>query len=488
MPGCGSRCTRPASGYYSAGATKLGGGGDFVTAPEISSLFSRCLARQCADVLRDTGGDVLELGAGSGRMAADMLTELAALECAAGAIPHPRSQRGSRRAPARAPRAAAAEFVRARAVVRPLAGAEHARRGAGQRSARRDARGTVRAARPAGRHRRARARRRAHGERIRMARDVAERRSSCTPWPTSSRRCRRRCPTVTCRRSAWRSSRGWRASRGSWKRASRCSSTTACRARTSTIPDRATGTLRCHFRHRAHSDPFINVGLQDITAWVDFTRVAEAADSAGLEVLGFATPGRVPHRRRHGVAADHRDAARGRRCARAGEARRRSAPAPAARRDGRDLQGHRARARISSRRSRDSARRRWRCSGLCGDLVPAARQRFRPVRQTTFSAALHLRYLLGHVPRKPDRLSSSIVSACCAAALGIACNADRAYFPTGYRAWTITKFRVIGPESGSSNRKVACVTITRTSKALASWGRFRDGFGDRRRTRAPEAR
>jgi SAM-dependent MidA family methyltransferase len=54
-------------------------------------------------------------------------------------------------------------------------------------------------------------------------------------------------------------------------------------------PDRSTGTLRCHFRHRAHNDPFINVGLQDITAWVDFTRVAESADSAGLEVLGFAS-------------------------------------------------------------------------------------------------------------------------------------------------------------------------------------------------------
>ena len=54
-------------------------------------------------------------------------------------------------------------------------------------------------------------------------------------------------------------------------------------------PERSTGTLRCHFRHRAHDDPFINVGLQDITAWVDFTRVAEAADSAGLEVLGFAS-------------------------------------------------------------------------------------------------------------------------------------------------------------------------------------------------------
>src|SRR5204863_1403214 len=71
----------PGLGYYSAGATKIGVGGDFVTAPEVSSLFSRCLARQCADVLRVTGGDVLELGAGSGRMAADVLTELAALGC-----------------------------------------------------------------------------------------------------------------------------------------------------------------------------------------------------------------------------------------------------------------------------------------------------------------------------------------------------------------------------------------------------------------------
>src|SRR5262245_44579361 len=51
----------PGLGYYSAGATKLGAAGDFTTAPEISSLFSRCLARQAADVLRDTGGDVLEI-------------------------------------------------------------------------------------------------------------------------------------------------------------------------------------------------------------------------------------------------------------------------------------------------------------------------------------------------------------------------------------------------------------------------------------------
>ncbi|HET9863761.1 MAG TPA: hypothetical protein VFP37_09990, partial [Steroidobacteraceae bacterium] len=51
----------PGLGYYSAGAAKLGGAGDFVTAPEVSSLFSRCLARQTAEVLETTGGDVLEL-------------------------------------------------------------------------------------------------------------------------------------------------------------------------------------------------------------------------------------------------------------------------------------------------------------------------------------------------------------------------------------------------------------------------------------------
>src|SRR5215471_13813711 len=54
----------PGLGYYSAGSAKLGADGDFVTAPEISDLFSRCIARQCAAVLVRTGGEILELGAG----------------------------------------------------------------------------------------------------------------------------------------------------------------------------------------------------------------------------------------------------------------------------------------------------------------------------------------------------------------------------------------------------------------------------------------
>src|SRR5262249_35336537 len=54
-------------------------------------------------------------------------------------------------------------------------------------------------------------------------------------------------------------------------------------------PQRIEGTLRCYFKPRAHADPFINIAVQDITAWVDFTRVAEAAVDTNLEVAGFAT-------------------------------------------------------------------------------------------------------------------------------------------------------------------------------------------------------
>ncbi|HKS93213.1 MAG TPA: SAM-dependent methyltransferase, partial [Gammaproteobacteria bacterium] len=67
----------PGLGYYSAGARKFGAAGDFITAPELSPLFARCLAVQCAALLQVLGGgDILELGAGSGAMAADMLAEL----------------------------------------------------------------------------------------------------------------------------------------------------------------------------------------------------------------------------------------------------------------------------------------------------------------------------------------------------------------------------------------------------------------------------
>jgi SAM-dependent MidA family methyltransferase len=54
-------------------------------------------------------------------------------------------------------------------------------------------------------------------------------------------------------------------------------------------PDRSDGTLICHYRHRAHADPFLYPGLQDISASVDFTLIAEGSTAAGLEVGGFTT-------------------------------------------------------------------------------------------------------------------------------------------------------------------------------------------------------
>src|SRR5271155_4006000 len=74
----------PGLGYYSAGAHKLGAGGDFTTAPEVSSLFGACIARQCAEISSALGGgSLLEIGAGSGRLAADILSRLQTL----GALP-----------------------------------------------------------------------------------------------------------------------------------------------------------------------------------------------------------------------------------------------------------------------------------------------------------------------------------------------------------------------------------------------------------------
>ena len=67
----------PGMGYYSAGATKLGYAGDFVTAPEISSLFGKTMARQAAQIFELIGyNDILEFGAGSGKLALDLLLEL----------------------------------------------------------------------------------------------------------------------------------------------------------------------------------------------------------------------------------------------------------------------------------------------------------------------------------------------------------------------------------------------------------------------------
>src|SRR5437868_11855469 len=66
----------PGLGYYAAGARKFGPEGDYVTAPELSPMFAKCLAMQAAQVLQAVGGEILELGPGSGALAADLFDEL----------------------------------------------------------------------------------------------------------------------------------------------------------------------------------------------------------------------------------------------------------------------------------------------------------------------------------------------------------------------------------------------------------------------------
>lgn len=67
----------PELGYYQNGKKKFGREGDFVTAPEISFLFSACIAKQCQRFLETLGGgDILELGAGTGQMARVMIERL----------------------------------------------------------------------------------------------------------------------------------------------------------------------------------------------------------------------------------------------------------------------------------------------------------------------------------------------------------------------------------------------------------------------------
>jgi SAM-dependent MidA family methyltransferase len=278
----------PGLGYYSAGATKLGGNGDFVTAPEISSLFSRCLARQCADVLRVTGGEILELGAGSGRMAADVLTELAAID----SLPERYSILEVSADLAERQRARVAELPRELASrVQWL-----------DRWPERVMRGVILAnevldAMPVERfilrHRPEGLDVRALGvglsgdgfewretsptpELMHAVADIVE----ALPLPLPDGYVSEVCLAF----------QPWMASLAAQLETGVALLIDYGLPRAHLYhPDRTTGTLRCHFRHRAHSDPFINVGLQDITAWVDFTRVAESADSAGLEVLGFAS-------------------------------------------------------------------------------------------------------------------------------------------------------------------------------------------------------
>jgi SAM-dependent MidA family methyltransferase len=275
----------PGLGYYSAGTWKLGAGGDFVTAPEVSDLFGRCVALQCAEVLRASGGEILELGAGSGRMAAAILTALAderalpdryaILEVSADLAARQRE-----RLAVLAPQLRERVVWLERLPAAPLRGVILANEVADALPCRRF---TLRAGavRELG---------------VALGPGAMLEDAAVPPDAALARACAELfgeppgslpegyASEVNLRVGPWIATLG------------------ECLERGAVLlfdyglprshyyhPQRTRGTLRCHFRQRAHDDPYINLGLQDITAWVDFTRVAEAAVSCGLEVSGFAT-------------------------------------------------------------------------------------------------------------------------------------------------------------------------------------------------------
>jgi SAM-dependent MidA family methyltransferase len=274
----------PGLGYYSAGAVKLGAGGDFVTAPEVSDLFSRCLARQCAEVLQG-GGEILELGAGSGRMAAALLRELESL----GALPERYAilevsadlKARQRQALAQLPATLAARVSwLERLPDHPIAGVVLANEVADALPLRRfrlDAGSVaelgVAAAADGGLSEEARAAEPPLEQAVgALVREL--------PRPLGVGYTSEVCLAL----APWVGSLADVLGRGVMLLIDYGLPRTEYYH-----PQRTHGTLRCHFRHRAHDDPYLNLGVQDITAWVDFTAVAEAAVASDLVVAGFAT-------------------------------------------------------------------------------------------------------------------------------------------------------------------------------------------------------
>jgi SAM-dependent MidA family methyltransferase len=272
----------PGLGYYSAGSVKFGAEGDFVTAPEISVLFSRCLARQCAEVLVATGGgSVLELGAGTGRMAAEVLSTLDAM----GQLPERyyilevsaqlRSRQFATLAALPGPLAARVEWLETLPDI-PLAGVVLANEVADALPFRRFAihsgalfeRGVARSADGA----------LVQADRAAPEALVRELGRLSPQWPPEYES--ELCPL----QGPWIAALAATLSRGAVFIVDY-----GLARRDYYDPRRDHGTLRCHFRHRAHEDPLRYPGLQDISAWVDFTRLAESAVDAQLEVAGYCT-------------------------------------------------------------------------------------------------------------------------------------------------------------------------------------------------------
>ena len=272
----------PGLGYYSAGLRKFGADGDFVTAPELGPVFAQCLARQAAQVGGALGDwTLLEVGAGTGKLAVDLLAEIEPdsrpgqyliLERSAHlrAVQH-ETIKNSGLAQAvsfewldQPPQQAWQGVLIANEVMDALpverfeltAGSVHrlcvAAGENGFEWARKPAPEALAAA--------------VHG--------ITN--SLSSPLPDGYR------SEVCLMLDDWLKGLTSRMTHGLALFIDYGYPRSAYYA-----PERPDGTLVCHYRHRGHDDPFFWPGLQDISAFVDFTALAEAAGQCGLEVSGY---------------------------------------------------------------------------------------------------------------------------------------------------------------------------------------------------------
>jgi SAM-dependent MidA family methyltransferase len=268
----------PGLGYYSGGNPKFGAAGDFVTAPEMGNVFACCLALQCAEVLRAlNGAEILETGAGSGALAADLLAELERLDTLPTRYLILELSATLR---ARQQAALARRVPHLAARVQWLDRLPSSFRGAVIGNELLDALPV---------------------ERFRVTRDGITQlqvgiEGDAFVWRerVAEEAIQQRCAPLALP-EGYESEIGLAAE--AWVRS------IADRLDAGVLllidygfpraefyhPQRAQGTLMCHYRHRAHGNPLRLVGLQDITAHVDFTAIAEAATAGGLAVLGYAS-------------------------------------------------------------------------------------------------------------------------------------------------------------------------------------------------------
>ena len=270
----------PGLGYYSGGAHKFGPGGDFITAPELTPLFGQALASQVQQIMGLSAPHVIEAGAGTGLLAADLLLELelrgalpesyAILEVSgelrerqfdtlAAKVPHLASRvQWLDGLPERFSGALVANEV---LDVMPVHLIAWRPEGIFERGVALGDEGRfVWADQPA-------------------AGKVAEAAVALDlPLPEEGEYV----SELNLAGRAWVAEWAARLDQGAmllvdygYPRAEYY------------LPSRSTGTLLCYFRHHAHGDPFVWPGLNDITAFVDFTAIAEAGFEAGLDVLGY---------------------------------------------------------------------------------------------------------------------------------------------------------------------------------------------------------